>query len=139
MLVSRQEALNTGLPTYFTGKPCKHGHIESRYVTKGECLRCRRSRYTTKRDKYLSLNRVWKTKNPKLRLAHNANREAAKLKRTPRWANLEAIKQIYLDCPDGYHVDHQIPLRGSAVCGFHVEYNLQYLTAEANLRKGNSL
>ena len=57
--------------------------------------------------------------------------------RTPAWANLESIKQIYRNCPKGYHVDHVIPLNGINVCGLHVENNLQYLTAIENMAKGN--
>jgi len=55
----------------------------------------------------------------------------------PKWANLEKIKQIYLNCPIGYHVDHIIPLNNKNVCGLHVEYNLQYLTAKENIKKSN--
>ena len=57
--------------------------------------------------------------------------------RTPSWANLNKIKEIYSSCPDGFHVDHIVPLRGTNVCGLHVEYNLQHLYAEDNLIKGN--
>ena len=55
----------------------------------------------------------------------------------PKWANLEKIKQIYLNCPVGYHVDHIIPLTNKNICGLHVEYNLQYLTALENQKKPN--
>lgn len=70
-----------------------------------------------------------------------ANRQskyrAAQLQRTPSWANLEKIKEIYTTCPIGYHVDHIIPLQGELVCGLHVENNLQHLLAEDNLQKSN--
>ncbi len=69
--------------------------------------------------------------------AVTANYRAAKLNRTPSWADLDKIKEIYDNCPEGHHVDHEVPLQGNNVCGLHVEYNLQYLTSKANLQKGN--
>ncbi len=57
--------------------------------------------------------------------------------RTPNWANISKIYDIYLNCPKGHHVDHIVPLKGSNVCGLHVENNLQYLTAEDNQKKNN--
>lgn len=66
-----------------------------------------------------------------------ARRKAKKLQRTPAWANLEKIKNIYQLCPEGHHVDHIIPLQGKLVSGLHVPENLQYLTKEENLKKGN--
>ena len=68
---------------------------------------------------------------------NNNNRRSAKLKRTPKWANLEDIKSFYKSCPKGYQVDHIIPLLGKNVSGLHVLNNLQYLTPEENLSKGN--
>lgn len=62
---------------------------------------------------------------------------AAKLHRTPKWANIEKIKEIYKLCPEGFHVDHIIPLQGIHVSGLHVENNLQYLSAHDNLVKHN--
>lgn len=41
-LISRKEALDKGLKFYFTGKPCKRGHIAKRYVAKSYCLECSR-------------------------------------------------------------------------------------------------
>jgi len=58
---------------------------------------------------------------------------------TPKWADLSKIKEIYSKRPLGYHVDHIIPLKGENVCGLHVHYNLQYLKAIDNLKKGNSI
>lgn len=56
---------------------------------------------------------------------------------TPIWADLNKIDSVYLNRPEGYHVDHIIPLRGENVCGLHIDSNLQYLKAEENMKKGN--
>ena len=41
--------------------------------------------------------------------------------------------------PSEGNVDHIIPLNNPIVSGFHVENNLQYLTARENVKKGNKL
>jgi 5-methylcytosine-specific restriction endonuclease McrA len=70
--------------------------------------------------------------------AKAAKRRAAKLKATPAWADLEEIKNVYLEAQYfGMHVDHIIPLQGKNVCGLHVWDNLQLLPAVDNIRKGN--
>jgi hypothetical protein len=56
---------------------------------------------------------------------------------TPSWANIKAITAFYKARPEGYHVDHIIPLNGALVSGLHVENNLQYLSANENLSKSN--
>lgn len=66
-----------------------------------------------------------------------AKRRAAKLNATPAWSEFEEIKQFYANCPEGYHVDHIVPLQGKNVCGLHVLANLQYLLASENISKGN--
>ena len=82
--------------------------------------------------------------NPAVRAAINAQRRAAKLQRTPKWADRAAIKQIYDDCAflsrvmgEPFHVDHIFPLQADWVCGFHTEANLQILTRTENSSKGN--
>lgn len=66
-----------------------------------------------------------------------ANIRSSKIERTPSWANLDKIKEIYNNCPQGHHVDHIVPLNGELVSGLHVEYNLQYLPAADNCKKSN--
>lgn len=82
-------------------------------------------------------NREYRKNNPGKIRASNANRRAAKKQRIPFWADLDAIKEFYEQCPDGYHVDHVIPLQGELVSGLHVAENLQYLTPSENSRKHN--
>ena len=41
-IISRDEALSLGMRLYFTGKPCKKGHISKKY-THGGCFECRRA------------------------------------------------------------------------------------------------
>lgn len=71
--------------------------------------------------------------------ARNSKRRGQLKYATPSWCDMDAIKRIYMDCPSGYHVDHIIPLQGDNVCGLHVSWNLQYLTAEENIAKGNKI
>jgi 5-methylcytosine-specific restriction endonuclease McrA len=61
---------------------------------------------------------------------------AKKLRVLDPSANKDKIREIYLNCPAGFEVDHIVPLsRG----GKHHEDNLQYLTIEENRRKNNRM
>jgi hypothetical protein len=37
---TRKEAIASGETQYFTGKPCKHGHISARQTVNSACLAC---------------------------------------------------------------------------------------------------
>lgn len=39
-VISRQDAANSGRSFFFTGVPCKHGHLALRYVSNAGCLGC---------------------------------------------------------------------------------------------------
>jgi hypothetical protein len=86
----------------------------------------------------------WARENKGVKLAANAAREKHIKIRTPKWANIQAIKDIYElavfvseEMGEAYHVDHVIPLRGKLVSGLHIETNLQIIKAVDNLSKNN--
>ena len=79
----------------------------------------------------------------------NARKKAYKCRRInamPKWANIREIERLYREAramtvKTGilHHVDHIYPLRGTTVCGLHVHWNLQILSAIKNMSKGNRL
>jgi hypothetical protein len=69
---------------------------------------------------------------------HSRLREIVEIKQRPKWANMEKIRQMYVNRPEDCHVDHIVPLRGKNVSGLHVEHNLQYLPSKENMRKHNT-
>jgi 5-methylcytosine-specific restriction endonuclease McrA len=74
---------------------------------------------------------------------------AAKSMAAPAWLTARhrrAIRAFYrlaeqrsIETGVPHHVDHLCPLRGEAVCGLHVPWNLQVLTQSENVRKSNRL
>lgn len=39
-VINRKDAKAAGLKRFYTGKPCKHGHIDERYTIAGSCCTC---------------------------------------------------------------------------------------------------
>lgn len=56
----------------------------------------------------------------------------------PPWADRAALRAVYRACPEGWHVDHVVPLKGADVSGLHVPWNLRCVPAEANATKGRT-
>lgn len=167
-VISRKEARELGLTLYYTGNPCKHGHISQRKCCNMACLTCHnlgqvkwgkahyakngkevrarvKKHYVNNKDAYkASAKRQrargydWSRDNPQRVAYHGHKRRASKLQRTPVWSDLKEIKIIYDNCPKGYSVDHIIPLQGKLVSGLHVPSNLQYLTQSENCKKYNT-
>ena len=87
--------------------------------------------------------RQWNIKNKGWKNFLTRKRQAQISRATPKWADVEAIKNIYIltetiniNTGIKHHVDHIIPLQGKLVCGLHIPENLQIISEIENLRKG---
>ena len=89
----------------------------------------------------------WAKANPGKVLAKLRRRQTAKQNALPAWLSEDQFREMaelyqtaalltrHSDEP--YQVDHIIPLLGKGVCGLHVPWNLQIMTAVANRKKRN--
>lgn len=119
-------------------KDCSRRSVNKQYAAKRKAhTTLKRAWKDSNREKNRAINAAWRKANLPRCAAHQAQRRAARLKATPAWADTEAIRRFYENCPKGWHVDHIDPLRAKDRCGLHTMANLQYLPAELNFRKNN--
>lgn len=68
-IISRREAAQRGLIRYFTGEPCKRGHVAERIVSNCVCMECGSLRMRTWRanngDIARQIARSWRLANPR--------------------------------------------------------------------------
>lgn len=98
-------------------------------------------------DKMREQQRLYRASNPGKMNALSAKKRAIKRQATPAWLTPEQTAQIEMfyivarrlsdETCVKHHVDHIEPLAGENACGLHVPWNLQILTATANIKKGN--
>ena len=118
------------------------------YANKREILLLRNAEWRAANpEKVRAALKAWRERNLEKLAAYNANnkdktnaraakRRAAKLQRTPPWADLKDIAGFYQTANWlGLHVDHIVPLQGKLVSGLHVSNNLRMIPAEDNIRK----
>lgn len=119
---------------------------------KESCLKQQKIYYATTIEKQREDRKIYQKNNPE---AHNKatkkytnknkelyrfysrTRQALKRQVCPNWVNKEELKNIYLNCPKGFEVDHIIPIKNNWVTGLHVPWNLQYLKNRDNNSKKN--
>ena len=155
---TRAAAKAAGTKFYFTGKPCKRGHMVLRYTSVGSCSECvsehgrrwaeqnptatreRSQRWAEQNPTALrERGRRWAAQNPTATRAKNrrANIKARGFQ-APPWQTAEereAVEAYCHACPLDMTVDHIVPLRHPEVVGLHVLQNLAYLTDADNKRK----
>lgn len=119
----RHEAKLRGDFHYFTGVPCKNGHIEKRIVSNGSCMECSRLRTANGRkaetdeqrairlqksadraaewrkknpdhENTKIVKKMWDRANPERKYMDTAKRRASKLKRTPVWLDVTQKAEI---------------------------------------------
>ena len=72
-------------------------------------------------------------------------RRARELQATPPWYDAEEVRQVFevarVLSRSGvkFSVDHIVPLKGRAVCGLHVQGNLQVMPLLQNIAKHNKM
>ncbi len=89
-------------------------------------------------EKKKQLNKDWKSRNRPRVAAQAAKRRAALAQATPKWADFEAIQDVFIEAEYfQLEVDHTVPLTSKLVCGLHCEDNLQLMTTADNRRKSN--
>lgn len=94
-IVTKAEAKAAGLKRFFTGNPCKRGHIGERFTSNLMCVRCCAEQHDERRDRINELARQrrlndpekYRAKDKAYRLANPAARKASELKW--RSANLQ--------------------------------------------------
>lgn len=75
-VISRQEAKAVGLKRYFTGEPCKHGHVDERFTSTRWCCACAlaANRSLEKKAYFRVKNAEWAAANPERKKAHKKRR-----------------------------------------------------------------
>jgi 5-methylcytosine-specific restriction endonuclease McrA len=104
-------------------------------------------RYHRNRDKERKRMLEYQKANMHLFCAAAAERRAAKRQASPPWLSEDdkwLLKEIYEVASlrskltkVNWHVDHIVPLKHDSVCGLHVPWNLQVITAAQNISKHN--
>lgn len=107
-----------------------------------------KANYAASPKKVKLRTKLWKENNRERHNAKCMERHTKKMQACPSWLSEDDkwfIQEAYHIAKlrsevtgIKYHVDHIVPLRGKEVCGLHVPWNLQVITASENCSKRNS-
>lgn len=88
--ISREEAISLGQSWFFTGKPCKNGHIDKKGVKRWNCYQCTREYKKAQRDKNIELVRKQK------RDSYRRNADKINQKAKEKYPEVKAERLSYL-------------------------------------------
>lgn len=142
-IVSRASAIADGSKNYFTGKPCKHGHISERIVSNKNCRECYRLRDMVRYSKRKNTDKLkdrskrnylrYVAKNPEKAKAHQLLNHAVKqgnIKKQP-CEKCGATYRIH-----GHHDDYSKPLDVVWLCAkHHIERHQQLKKSPSGLEE----
>lgn len=113
MQVTKEQAIEEGLTRYFTGKPCKRGHIAERSTNDSTCVQCIAEVYRSKKPKKLRKIMTEANKKQKHREYYQANKEHWKKVSNDRYHNLsEEDKKIHIARAKDNYKKHEHKYKG---------------------------
>jgi hypothetical protein len=86
-IMPRLTAIAQGKTKYYTGKPCKHGHVAERHVQNWTCVVCHA-------EKMVAVQRNWRAKNPEKIAGYTAKYAKAHAEYNKSWRAVNSEKVI---------------------------------------------
>jgi hypothetical protein len=139
-VVTRAQAQAQGLTRYFTGKPCKNGHLAEKYTSNRLCLGCLADRQAESEARRKADGRweAWmKRRDEKVKQRRKSDPDfvAARTRDCKKWrkANMDRVQRWSQEvrCQDPqYIIKNRLMARVNAVIGGHRSGTLAELTGD---------
>jgi len=129
-IISRKEAKSQGLKRYFTGKPCKRGHIAERGVCNSGCISCKQQRIKENPERESEYYRRWYQSN--IEMGREKSRRWAKS--NPEKARKKARRWYQTNPEKGKAKSHLQRARRNNAKGSHTAADIRWLLDKQNYK-----